>query len=133
MIIDLSCVIADGSEPAGSIAPAEPTVQHISWPRAESGVLRLLVFKADRTVANIMGGSIAFAVRRHYHDDSPSIALTATLTDAAHGLAEVAIAIADTEDLIVDTYRYDIQYTDAAGARWQIVPASDFDIAEIIG
>lgn len=133
MVINLFGVLADGSEPAGSIAPAEPTVQHIRWPRAESGVINLLVFKADRTVADLTAGSISFVARRHYHDEEPSIEIDATLTDAANGVAEVAIAIDDTNDLIVDTYRYDIQYTDVDGVRWQIIPASDFEILEIIG
>lgn len=132
MILSLTGVLADASIPAGTIAPAEPTPRTINWPQGESGTIRVSVIRANHVPANITGGTLILGVRRHYHDDTIELSRQADLiSSGSTGIGEFPIVIDDTRDLEIDTHRYDVHLIDSTGARWQVIPASDFNITEI--
>lgn len=134
MIISLTCVVADGSTPVGTVPPIYPRAQRIAVPRGEALTVNLVVVKQNRTAFNLTGCTIKLAVRRQLSDSSPMFTRTAVIggTPSA-GLAAVAIAEADTLGLIEKKdYQYDVQLTDGTGRRWQLVPASTFHIEPIV-
>jgi hypothetical protein len=133
MILDLIVCVREGSKPAGTINQLLPTPYPIIWPRGEDGTLRLTTQKQDRAVYDLTGAALTFAVRRHSNDVSPHVSRQASIIDAVAGRADVVLVQADTLGLD-DQYEYsfDVQLTDAAGRRWQVVPRSTFKIDPVI-
>lgn len=133
MIVAVTGVLADGSLPAGTIEPKRPTIQPLTVPRAEDVVIKLSVLKADHTAYDITGLTIKLGIRQWKDDASPIAVKTAALTTPASGLADIAVPSVDTAPLAENfDFLYDIVLVDAAGARWQLVPASAFRIGVIV-
>lgn len=132
MLLELTGVLRDGSEPAGTAQPLVPFVQDVSWPRAEDGTVEITVKKEDGTAANLSGCAIILGVRRHSNDAAALISRQADIPAPASGLANVAIVKADTIDLHDETkYHFSVELTDASGKRWQLIPWSGFTIEPI--
>ena len=131
--LEITCVVKDATKPAGTIAQKVPTRQDVQWPRGEDGKLKLTFVKQDGTAQTITGHTIKFGLRKLLTDASPLITKVATITNGPGGLAEVALVAADTVGLTeFARYFYDVQYTDGAPARWQVVPTSRFQVAPIV-
>ena len=133
MILELTGVLRDATKPAGTLEQQVPERAPLVWPRGEDGTLRLTVRKQDGTVANLGGGTIVFAVRKYPTDAAPVVSRQGTLVDAVAGRADIPLVQADTLNLKEEVrYRYDVQYIDGTGKRWQVIPESNFEIAPII-
>lgn len=135
MIFELLCVVADETEPAGTIPPSQPTRQTIVQPRGEASTYRLRFIHADGQAYDLSTAlGIRMAVRRQLADASAMFTREATIDGGSGGTAGVVLAEDDTIGLIdKKDYLYDIQLTDADGDRWQAVPVSSFHIAPIVG
>lgn len=130
-VINLSGVLRDGT---GDMVPS---AQRISWPRGEAGTINISVTKADGTAYDLTGCTLALAMRPKntlgQDDGTPLIARAQVMVDAPNGAAKFVLVLGDTASLLPRrTYRYDVNLTDAAGARWQIVPESDFRLEPIV-
>lgn len=141
MIVELTGVVADASSPAGTISKRVPTRQDIVLPRGEPLTIRLSVIVQDGTAYSLadVGVAIKLSARQFRDDEDAKFTRAATITTEALdeedtiGKAELVILAEDTQDLYEFTpYGFDIQLTDGAGARWQIVPFSALKIAPVV-
>jgi hypothetical protein len=130
-VLSLQGVLLNGTAPAAGVQPLAPAQQTIHWPSGEDGTVKLAVVDPTGAVVNVAGGSFKLGLRHRFSDTAPVLSRAGTITDAPNGKVSFALAAADTSALDVDTYRYDVWYTDSGGKRWQVVPASDFVIGEI--
>ncbi len=132
MILDVPAYVRDGTVPAGNIPPGLPKVYPLKWPRYGDGTLRLTVKRGDLTLYNLTGSSIVLGMRSFSTDSTPLISRQATIIDAPTGRADIPLVPGDTATLVDGhKYFYDIQLTDAAGKRWQVVPQSDFEVTAV--
>lgn len=137
MILALTGVLRDMSEPAGTVEQAHPYVQDITWPRAEDGTIRLTLIGQNRSAVNITGCSFFLAVRKlpMAADDAPTppaIYRQGVIAEAVNGRVDFTIASGDTLAFVEEHgYRYDVHYVTAAAKRSQVVPDSEWMCAPI--
>jgi hypothetical protein len=132
MILPIIGVVRDLSPPPPNIAPTHPVRQRIDLPRGEDLVIKLTVVRESGAAIDISGGTIKLGVRKFRHDTDDVFAVAATGATVG-GLADIVIASAMTLNLVENfDYVYDVQWTDGAGKRWQLVPASPLRIVPIV-
>ncbi|OAI46891.1 hypothetical protein AYO44_10570 [Planctomycetaceae bacterium SCGC AG-212-F19] len=88
------------------------SVANISFYKGEDVVLTITMAPATA----ITGWSLQFTLRKQFGDATPLVTKTTgagiTITDAANGVFKVTLASADTANLDLRAYVYDIQRTD---------------------
>jgi hypothetical protein len=132
LVHELAAVIMDASSPSGTVPRAKAAQQSISWPRGQSGRIRLALVRQDRSVPDLTGCTVKLGIKRQ--------GATAVLVDAVAvidvdaGTADVTIP-EEVASALLDrvVYAYDVQLQTADGARWQIVPASRFTVRSAVG
>lgn len=67
-----------------------------------------LEFARGGSPVDISGWTITFTLKRDRPQSTPDLQVTANITDAAGGIAEIQLASADTQDL-AGLYYYDIE------------------------
>jgi hypothetical protein len=133
VIVELYGVVTDASVPAGTIPRKVPTRQDLLVPRGEALTVRLTVYKQDHEAKDLTGCEIRLGLRQFRDDASPRLTREATLTTPLEGQAEVELLPADTFFLSeFSQYFFDVQLTDPAGDRYQIVPSSVLTVAPIV-
>ena len=125
-IVNLRGVLLTGAVPTDGSEPLTPGVQPVMWPQGQDGSLALAIVDPAGVKVNIAGSSIKFAMRARA-TDAPVLEISGSVTDAANGLASIAIAAENTSGLATDIYRFDV-WLSLAGARSQIVPPSNFSV-----
>jgi hypothetical protein len=132
-VFAITGVLEDASSPAAGVTRAVPFVQDLEMARGEDATILLTVIKQDRTPANLSGGSLLFTIRRLSSDVAPKVSRAGVITDAAAGTGTFTLVQADTILLPEEvTFRFDVWYTDALGARWQVVPDSEWFVMPIV-
>src|SRR5215216_3847179 len=133
MILSLTGIVRDASVPAESLPAQIPFVQPISLPRGEDLTIKLKVLRESGAAQNLTGWTVKLGLRKFRRDADDIFAKTATITDAANGLADIVVVSTDTIGLDeFFAYLFDVQGTDGATKRWQLVPSSAFKIAPIV-
>jgi hypothetical protein len=109
-----------------------PTVQPISIPRGEDTTLKLSVKKQDGTAQNLTG-TLKLGIRKFRHSTSAELTKTGTITSPAGGLVEFTLTSAELIGLVEHfEYLWDVQWTDGAAKRWQLVLASPLLVLPIV-
>jgi hypothetical protein len=133
VIVELYGVVTDASVPAGTIPRKVPTRQDLLVPRGEALTVRLTVYKQDHAVKDLTGCTLKLGLRQFRDEEAPRLTREATLTTPISGQAEVELLPADTFFLSeFAQYFFDIQLTDPAGDRFQVVPSSVLTVAPIV-
>lgn len=134
MIRDVTGILVDGSIPAGAgVAQKLPFEQDLLWPRGEDGTVRLTVLRQNGVAADLTNGSLLLGVRKLRYSAAAAFVRTGTFIDALAGRVDFLVVQADTIGLVEEhEYTWDIWYTDAAGKRWQLVPASTWEVDSIV-
>lgn len=92
-----------------------------------------VVQESDGQAVDLTGASIEFEVKTQRGGGDPAAIIVAgTITDAANGLAEIALDPSHTKDLDPGLYRYDVVLVTAASKRYTIIPPSDFRILSVV-
>jgi hypothetical protein len=104
-------------------------IHTLQWPRGSDGTLQILVVDETGAPVNLTGRSMVIGVRQNDSDPTPIFIRACTLTSPTTGIAQAAIAAADTDGLSKGPYRWDCWLTDTNG-RHQIVAASTFLVVE---
>lgn len=132
MIVELTAVLLNGADPPAPQTPRRQKVQNIEWPSGVAGEIVVTLVDEAGAVPDLTGATYAFTVRRRPSDATPIIARQGTFVSA--GKFKFALGSGDTSGSgkPLAMYRYDVHIT-LAGKRWQVVPAGNFRIAEVVG
>lgn len=133
MLIGITGVVRNGAVPPGTIEPRVPFPQLLEVPRGEDVIIKLTVIGQDGLAVDISAGAIKFGLRRYRGDEAPMFVVPATVTNGPGGLADIVVPSAGT--LVLSerfAYLWDIQWTDGASKRWQLVSVSRYLVSGIV-
>lgn len=115
----LVLVLADGSAPASSSAPA-PFVQTISIPQYDNAEQPYQLFQANGAPVDTTGGAFVLTARSGPWN-TPMMSRQGVVIDDPTGKGKFIIGSSDT-GVARGGYQCDVEYIDAAGNRWQVMP-----------
>jgi hypothetical protein len=128
MILRMTGVYLNGSQPAAGIVPRVPSPFPISWPRGEAGTLLVSVVDPSGNPVDMTTYSAIWTLRRYPFDEEPLVRRT-VIGGTSDGEFAIPVGSGDTSALDIDRYRYDM-WTESPASRDQIVRASDWDVLE---
>ena len=76
-IVNITCIVVDGTSPADGTLPRQPTVQPITWPIGDTGTINFAVTGTDGVVYDLTDQTLAIVCRRHLDDVIPVFAVDA--------------------------------------------------------
>ena len=106
-------------------------VHNTTIPRGDSREYRLEVTDENENVVNITGATVRFTVKENISDSDPgAFQLTSatpaqiTIDDGGNGKARIFVTNANTQDLEIKRYLYDVQVQPASGGVKTVVSGS---------
>ena len=144
MIIELECIVPDGTTPASG-AQAIPYVQHLDGetettkidgttvtlpaiPEGSDVTVRLKFYGQNKVAKALTGYAVFMTARRRATSADPVFANAGTLDGVLDTTADVEIARADTLDQNTRTLVYDVQIKSAGNLVSRVVPESHFRV-----
>ena len=127
-IVNITCIVIDGTVPSDGTLARLPTVQPIVWPIGEAGAINFTVTGTDGTAYDLTAQTLAIVCRRHLDDPEPVFAIDAVNDTPKEGDPEPGTAVATmTSDATSNmlpgvTYWYDVRLSAAGGSGMQVVP-----------
>lgn len=111
------------------------TSQTIVVPQGATKTFRLTISDQDAVLVDLSGGTVYFAVNDEGNTATPIIEKdSGTITEieilaqagATLGQADIFLASSDTDAVEIDAYCYDVWFKPSSGAKFQVIPPSDF-------
>lgn len=130
MIVNIGGVLLQGVLPTDGSDPLVPIGQPIEWPRGAAGGIKLTVVNELSAPIDLSAATVTMSLR--HADTDPALELHVSATGASDGTCTLPLVAANTSSLTQDIHRADFWVT-IAGVASQVVPGSDFTIAEAIG
>ena len=137
-IVNITCVVVDGSTPADGTLSRQPTVQPITWPIGDAGTINFAVTGTDGVIYDLTDQTLAIVCRRHLDDVSPVFAIDAVnvvpgLGDPQPGTATAALTSDATSDMLAGViYWYDVRLSATGGSGMQVVPLSKWTPGPVV-
>jgi lysophospholipase L1-like esterase len=115
-----------------SLGPKLPYAQAIRLAQGEDSTISIIVVRGDGSPQNLTGGALTLALGGSAGGVAP-LSVQFAIDSATAGTAHVVIPAAATLALYAQSYKYDIWFTEAAGARHQVVSSSEFNVGPAVG
>ena len=137
-IVNITCIVVDGTSPADGTLPRQPTVQPITWPIGDTGTINFAVTGTDGVVYDLTDQTLAIVCRRHLDDVIPVFAVDAVNDVPGEGDPQPGTAVATltsdatSEMLAGVTYWYDVRCAATGGSGMQVVPLSKWTPGPVV-
>lgn len=137
-IVNITCVVVDGSTPTDGTLARQPTVQPVTWPIGDAGTINFTVTGTDGVIYDLTDQTLAIVCRRHLDDVSPVFAIDAVndvpgLGDPQPGTATATLTSDATSDMLSGViYWYDVRLSATGGSGMQVVPLSKWTPGPVV-
>ena len=137
-IVNITCVVVDGTGPADGTLARQPTVQPVTWPIGDTGSIKFFVTGSDGVIYDLTDQTLAIVCRRHLDDASPVFAIDAVNDVPGEGDPEPGTAVATItsdatgEMLAGVVYWYDVRLSATGGSGMQVVPLSKWTPGPVV-
>ena len=137
-IVNITCIVVDGTAPTDGTLARLPTVQPVTWPIGETGSINFTVTGSDGAVYDLTDQTLAIVCRRHLDDASPVFAIDAVNDVPGEGDPQPGTAMATmTSDatsamLAGVVYWYDVRMSATGGSGMQVLPLSKWTPGPVV-